>query len=138
MYRTQDNLFGHLAVHGPQPSDLSRSFHKYKNSSTFDLEHSDRKIQDFKRDHNSRNVMASFSKTLSNYNDFSCFDQLLPKHIKQTLKDTTPGMRYFGVASGYSPLRRKIDRDYELSPNFTSKGRRPEGISDSFRSSILI
>lgn len=114
---------------------MSQSFHKYKNDSRFDFEHSDSKVKAFKREHTSRNVMGSFSKTITLYNDFSGFDQIVPKHIRQN--DTSPGMRYFGTASGYSPLRRKIDNDFELSPNFTSKGRRPASIKDMFSSSIF-
>lgn len=135
-YAKGDNLFGHLTVNENQGIETSRSFHQYKNSSNFDFEHSDDKSRRFRNEHNTRNVMAGFSKTISNFNDFSGFGQHVPKHVKQ--RDSTPGMRYFGMASGYSPLRRSIDKDYELSPDFVCKGRRPQGVKDAFSSSILI
>ena len=133
--RQSDNLFGHLTVNEKEGLGMSHSFRDYKNNSSFNFEHSDKQSRAFRREHESRNIMASFSKTLTNFNDFSCFDQHVPKKVKE--RDSTPGMRYFGVASGYSPLRRKIDRDFELSPNFTSKGRRPQCIKDPFSSSIF-
>lgn len=157
--RNQDNLLGHLTVNEKEGLENSRSFHKYKNSSSFYFEHSEAQINNFKKEHTSRNVMAGFSKTMTDvkqnpnikipedqlsknmvlrtsYNDFSGFGQIVPKHVKE--RDSTPGMRFFGMASGYSPMRRTIDRDYELSPNFTMRKKRPQEITNLFSSSILI
>ena len=72
----------------------------------------------------------------TSYNDFSGFGQIVPKKVKQ--RDTTPGMRFFGMASGYSPMRKTIDRDYELSPNFTMRKKRPREVTNAFSSSIFI
>lgn len=72
---------------------------------------------------------------MTNFNDFSGYDNNIPKKCLQ--RDSSPGMRYFGIPSGYSPLQRKVSRDFELTPDFTSRGRRPSGMKDPFKSSIF-
>ena len=72
---------------------------------------------------------------LTHHTNFGEPDQIVPEHVKQ--RDSTPGMRFFGKASGYSPLRWTVDRDYDLSPDFTCKKRKPDGIKDAFKSTML-
>jgi hypothetical protein len=158
-FRKSDNLLGHLTLNEKEGLENSRSFHQYKNSSNFNFEHSEAQIKNFRKEHTSRNIMAGFSKTMSkfkqnlnvkvsedqqnknmllrtSYNDFSGFGQIVPKHVKQ--RDATPGMRFFGMASGYSPMRKTIEKDYELSPNFSIRKKRPIEMTNLFSSSILI
>jgi len=79
--------------------------------------------------------MGRLSKTLKFHTDFSGFNDHLPIQCRQ--KDTSPSIRYFGAPSGYSQIQRKVTRDYELTPDFTSKRRRQKGIRDPFKSSIF-
>lgn len=135
MYSQPDHLFGHLTIDEKVGNHTSRSFHIYKNSSNFDFEHSDKKSRAFKREHDSINYLHGMAKTTTNFNDFNVFSQIVPPQLRQ--RDASPGMRYFGAASGYSPYRKKVDKDYDLSPNFTMKGKRPQGVKDAFTSSIF-
>jgi len=170
IFRQPDNLFGHLTINenqgyidkwGPaatQPDLKStsrspiqmRGFHGYKNSSSFNFEHSEKQIRNFRNEHTSRNILAGMSRTFTDFNtqnmltltkeqaelpkpaklalnDFGGFGQIVPKKIRE--KDSTPGLRFFGMPSGYSPLRKTIDTDFDLSPHLTMKKRNPSAMT---------
>lgn len=113
----------------------NRSFHKYSNDHTFAFEHSEKMIKDFKRDNHTRNPAPNFSRTFSNFRDFGSFDSNIPKRCK--LRDSSPGMKYYGIPSGYSLLQRKVNKDFELTQDFSRKKRRPSGIQEQSISSIF-
>ena len=94
------------------------------------------KSRKFKNESESRNIMANFNKSITQYNSFGQFDQFLSKNMK--LKDAAPGMRYFGMASGYSPLKRSIDKDFDIRPNMNIKGKRPDWVKNAFASTSLL
>ena len=72
------------------------------------------KVNQFKKESNSRNHFSSLPKKVTQYNSFGEFHHLVPNLLHS--KDSTPGLRYFGMASGYSQSKRSIIKDYEINP----------------------
>jgi len=134
-FEVNDNLLGHMTVNEKEGYMQSRSVHNYGNDHTFDFEHSEKMIEEFKRDKNTRNPAPGFSKTFSNFKEFGWFDSYIPKRCK--VRDSSPGMKYYGLPSGYSLLNRTVNKDFELSQDFSRKRRRPSEIQEQSLSSIF-